>query len=213
MGENTPYVVVVWGDSIAAGGGANAWPGIAERTCNLVTNTGRPVKLVNSAAGGMPAAQARREFAQRVLAHRPQLVLLQFGFNDLRHDGARGPLPISTAAEFAEHLEAMGRACRDQAGAAVVYFGNHRARLVLEMPDGRQYDAWRQQYNDVARAVAARLSAPYFDLAQELWLPGAAWTDLVCEDGVHLSPLGYHAYGRFAAQVIRQQMLAAPPSP
>ena len=46
------------------------------------------------------AAQAREEFAASVLLHRPDVVIIQFGLNDLRFDGSRGHLPISTPEEF-----------------------------------------------------------------------------------------------------------------
>ena len=47
--------VVVWGDSIAAGG----WPQAMEFIFNVVCNTGTSIRVVNSGQGGNPAAQAR----------------------------------------------------------------------------------------------------------------------------------------------------------
>jgi len=204
--SETPLTVVVWGDSIAAGSAELQWPALAERTCNLVLNTGQTVRVVNEGVGGKPASHARHEFEERVLAHKPALVFIQFGFNDLRYDGSRGDKPLSTPAEFEEHLRDMVRSCRELAGAKVVLFGNHRTQLNLTMPGGKSYDEMRVEYDVVVRRVAANLQVPYYDLSEELKVPGASWTELLADDGVHLSPLGYHAYGRFAAGVIRGEL-------
>lgn len=85
-------------------------------------------------------------------------------------------------------------------------FGNHQTRHTLVLPSGRTVEAARVLYNDAARRVAAAEGAGWFDLSAELHVPGAAWWDLVCEDGGHLSPLGCHAYARFAANVIVNAM-------
>lgn len=196
---NQPYTVVVWGDSIAAGG----WPEITERQFNVALNTGRPIRVINEGVGGMPAARARGEFAQRVLPHAPDLVIIQFGFNDQRHDGSRGALPLSTPEEFADHLTAMTRQCRDEAGAAVLLVGNHRARSLLTMPSGLSYDETRAQYHAATRQVAQTLGVPFLDMEAELSrMPEARWTDFVTEDGVHLTPLGIRAYAAVMASWI-----------
>jgi lysophospholipase L1-like esterase len=95
--------VVVWGDSIAASG----WPQLMEHTFNSCCNTGVSIRVVNSGKGGNPAARAVREFNASVLAHRPAVVFIQFGFNDQRFDGSRGTRPISTPTEFRSHLAEM----------------------------------------------------------------------------------------------------------
>ncbi|HVF10719.1 MAG TPA: SGNH/GDSL hydrolase family protein [Abditibacteriaceae bacterium] len=199
-----PLTVVVWGDSIAAGSGALQWPAIAERMCNLTLNTGRPVRVINAGISGLPAATARTQFAQKIMANAPDVVIIQFGFNDLRYDGSRGNAPISTLAEFEAHLTDMVARCRDEAHARVIVFGNHRTRVNLVLPSGRTYDEARADYALIAQKVAARAKVSYHDLAQELKVEGTMWTDFLADDGVHLSPLGFNAYGRFAANVIAQ---------
>lgn len=194
-----PFIVVVWGDSIAAGNQQCNWPAMAEFTHNLVLNTGRTLRVINSGIGGKPAAHARKEFADRVLSHQPALVVIQFGFNDIRMDGTRGATPLSTPAEFEEHMCSMIEACLVEAGAAVAVFGNHRTRVNLRFGDGRMYDQWREIYNRRARRAAKVKGVPFYDMSICLKLPGAKWYDFVAEDGVHLSELGTHAYARFAA--------------
>jgi len=195
MADRSPIPVVVWGDSIAAGG----WPQRAEFVHNVALNCGTPIRIVNEAVGGMPAATARAQFADRVAPHAPRIVILHFGANDLRHDGARGARPISTPEEFTAHLTAMTRACRE-IGARVLLLGYHRCRRLLVLPTGLPYDEALRRYSDLARQVAEATGADYLDVAATLdTVPAASWPDFVCEDGVHLSPLGLTLYGDLIA--------------
>lgn len=207
--NQNPFVVVVWSDSIGAGDQQHQWPALVETFCNVALNTGRIVKVLNESAGGMPAARARHEFESRVLRHSPDLVVIQFGFNDLRHDGSRGAQPISTPEEFGEHVTDMILKCRERTGSRVVIFGNHRARSALVMPGGLTYDETRARYNAAARQAAEAAGVPFYDMAVELKAPEADWKDFVCADGVHLSPLGCHAYAWFAASLV-SRLMAAP---
>jgi lysophospholipase L1-like esterase len=206
--EERPFTVVVWGDSIAAGTPTHCWLNVAETACNQVVSTGRAVQFINEATGGMPAARARDQFEARVLRHTPDAVIIQFGFNDIRHDGSRGALPLSTPEEFQEHLTHMVARCRQETKARVILFGNHRTRVLLHMPTGETYEATRTRYNDIIRRVAEAAGVPYYDMSEELLqVPGTEWRDLVNEDGVHLSMEGDMAYGRFAASVISKLIL------
>ncbi len=76
---------MVWGDSIAASG----WPQQVEFIYNVALNTGRAVRVINSGVGGKPASHARNEFDTKVAQHKPEVVFIQFGFNDMRYDGVQ----------------------------------------------------------------------------------------------------------------------------
>ncbi len=191
----SPFIVVVWGDSIAA----QQWPEQAELAHNVALNTGRAIKVVNKGVGGLPAAAARGQFDTAVRPHQPNLVIIQFGFNDLRHDGTRGALPLSTPEEFEEHVTAMVAACRDQGGAQVLLYGNHRARRLTVLPTGRGYDETRALYNGCVKRVAEQMGVRFRDMAETFERAGVPYTEIVCEDGVHLSPFGVQAYAAVAA--------------
>jgi dienelactone hydrolase/lysophospholipase L1-like esterase len=195
------YTVVVWGDSIAAGSAELQWPALAERACRLSCHPGATVTVVNAGVGGMPASVAVNQYAERVAPHRPNLVILQFGFNDVRWSGNSGARPISTPEEFTASLTRMIALCRAD-GAEVVLFGNHRPGIAMLLPSGYTYAETVARYNVLARRVAATTGTICYCLDEELAAPGHDWPDLLSADGVHLSPLGFHAYGRFAASVI-----------
>ena len=196
---SNPYTVVVWGDSI----GASGWGELMERGFNVALNTGRPIRVVNQSVGGKPASHARNEFDQRIKPIRPDLVIIQFGFNDMRHDGSRGALPLSTPEEFAEHLRFMVKCCHD-VGAKVLLAANHRTRRTTTLPTGLAYDESRVRYGLVTRAIAAELDVAFIDMAVATLIPDAPWHDLVVADGVHLSQHGLEAYaGAMATAVMR----------
>jgi len=195
------YTVVVWGDSIAAGSPELQWPALAERACRVSCHPGVAVTVVNAGIGGMPASVAAGQYAERIAPHKPDLVIIQFGFNDVRWPGSQGPRPISTPAEFAASLTRMVAECR-AGGAEVVLFASHRPCVAMLLPDGYTYGEAVVRYNALVRRVAAITGTLCYDLAEEMIPPGHVWTELLSPDGVHLSPLGFHAYGRFAASVI-----------
>ena len=200
--SNNAFTVVIWGDSIAAGNAQYKWPSLAELKCNLVINSGKKIKIINEGTGGMAAAHALKEFYSRVLQHKPDLVIIQFGFNDMRFDGSRINKPISTIEEFEDHISKMVLLCHNEAKAKVLLLGNHRTRLRLTLPSGIDYDEARIQYNLAIERVAKKYNVMFFDMSKELNIPEAKWYEYLCEDGVHLSPLGFYAYASRIAGII-----------
>jgi lysophospholipase L1-like esterase len=200
--------VLVWGDSIAASG----WPQQTEFIFNVLLNTGQPIRMVNKGVGGLAAAVAVGQFETAVLPEKPAVVIIQFGFNDLRYDGSRGDLPLSTPAEFAEHIATMVRRCREELGAAVILFGNHHSCTLLTLPNGLSYEDSLQQYNAAAGQVAVEFGVRYCDMGAVFDAAGLGANEIVTEDGVHLTPRGIRAYAQVAANELRQYLsLNRPP--
>lgn len=195
--------IVVWGDSIPASG-PNSWPETAEFIYNNFTNVGRTVKVINSSVGGKPAARAVNEFEERVAQFHPELVFIQFGFNDMRYDGKRGQKPISSVPEFGAHIREMIEDCKS-IGAKVIVIGNHRPSTVITLPDGKSFAKKIFEYNNAAKEAALASKAVYFDMA-EADIPGGSWFDLVCDDCVHLSEFGRSIYGQYAANLIYEYL-------
>lgn len=190
MADNNEYKIVVWGDSIA-GTLPKPWPELMEFMFNACLNTGRLVKVINSGICGMPASRAKKQFHESVAVHAPDMVLIQFGFNDLRYDGSRGNKPLSTPAEFRQHIADMINDCR-KVNAAVLVVGNHRPFSFAVMPDGVTYGETAALYNRMAREAAEENSADFIDMS-ELDIGGMHFRELVA-DGVHLSEMGKRLY-------------------
>lgn len=194
-----PFTVVVWGDSIAIQGGS--WPALAEMLLSVVCFPGREIKFINSAQCGLPAAAAQEQFPDKVLAHCPDLVIIQFGFNDLRCAGALRP--ISTEDEFASHLTQMVRRCQNEARARVLVLGNHNPVSILQMPDRRSYQQTVDAYRKISVAVAKSTGADYHDMSL-LTKYQFCDSELVVEDGVHLSEKGRNLYAQQIANLIQE---------
>lgn len=141
--------------------------------------------------------------------HAPDIVIIHFGANDLRYDGSRGALPLSTPEEFAGHLTSMVQACREVAGARVLLLGYHRFRRPVTLPTGLTYEETRRCYNAVIRDVATSTGAEYLDMEVALdSVSDTSWTECVCDDGVHLSPLGQQLYASLLATAIARMAVA-----
>jgi len=207
MSTTNPFVIVVWGDSIAAG---SKWPDQAQHAYNAVLCTGTTIRTINESTGGKPAAHARSEFDQRIAPHKPNLVVIQFGFNDLRYDGSRGNHPISSREEFASHLTHMARRCIDELGAQVLFSMNHEPRSVLVMPDGTPYTRVVAAYNQVTRRVAQELGTHLIDMWTATQAAGESRDHIVNEDGVHLSERGRCIYGALMANKFREVIRGTP---
>ncbi len=201
-----PFIVVVWGDSIAAAG----WPDRSEFVHNVCQNAGRAVKVINMGVGGMPAATAKTQFEERVARHEPDLVIIQFGFNDLRSDGRRANgLPLSTPEEFNGHLQEMIKRCKDELSARVVVFGNHRPKSILRLLSGLTYPQTTALYREESKKAAAAQGVRYVDMSVETIAGGLEWTEVVNEDGVHLSQAGINTYAGIASNVYMDEIRAS----
>ena len=110
--------LVAYGDSITAGGEATApdlifWERWAAALRQKYPNA--TVETVNGATGGDSTVQGLQRLAEKVLAQKPDLVLIGFGMND--HN--RGGVPL---AAFADNLRTMIDRVRADTGAEIVLF-------------------------------------------------------------------------------------------
>lgn len=198
--------VVVWGDSIAANNNQpNAWPTICQQLLQVVAYPGVPIAIHNEGVCGKPASQAVTEFSTRIQPHAPDLVIIQFGFNDLRYDNVHAGQPLSTLEAFEAHLTTMTRQCREETHAKVILVANHRPRRYITMPNGMTYGQTLLAYNNVTQCVAEAEGTCFCNIIESL-SPHYDWKELVCNDGVHLSPIGNTAYADYMGGLIIQQL-------
>ena len=110
--------IVAYGDSITAGGDATA-PGLIfwERWADALRQKypRATIETVNGATGGDSTVQGLQRLSEKVLAQKPDLVLIGFGMND--HN--RGGVP---PAAFADNLRTMIDRVRAETGAEIVLF-------------------------------------------------------------------------------------------
>ena len=110
--------IVAYGDSITAGGEASEpalifWERWADALRAKYPRAG--ITITNGATGGDSTVQGLQRLPEKVLAHKPNLVLIGFGMND--HN--RGGVPL---AKFADNLRTLIDRIRSETGAEVVLF-------------------------------------------------------------------------------------------
>lgn len=110
--------IVAYGDSITAGGDAST-PGLIfwERWADALRAKypSATIETVNGATGGDSTVQGLQRLPEKVLAQKPDVVLIGFGMND--HN--RGGVP---PAAFADNLRTMIDRVRADTGAEIVLF-------------------------------------------------------------------------------------------
>lgn len=110
--------IVAYGDSITAGGDAST-PGLIfwERWAEALRQkySRATIETVNGATGGDSTVQGLQRLPEKVLAQKPDLVLIGFGMNDHNLGGV-------PPAVFGDHLRTMIDRVRADTGAEIILF-------------------------------------------------------------------------------------------
>lgn len=215
-----PPVVVMLGDSTTA-----VRPGAidrvyASRVEQSLVDAGFPVRVINAGVGGNSTTDGLDRFDKDVLAHDPDLVVIQFGINDSAVDVWRDPpatAPRVSIEAFEANLRRLIERARE-AGARVVLMTTNPIRWTPklkelygklpydpERPDG--FDApLLSRYNASARRVAKEAEVPLVDVHAE-FLRGDV--DALLLDGMHPGDAGHAIVAALLTPVIREQLQIA----
>lgn len=186
--------VVTLGDSITAVGNCDAqdrWPELLRRRL-AEGGPGRTVQVLNAGVGGNTSREGLARLDRDVLAHRPDIVTVEFGGNDATPESARHvELP-----EFRANITAICRRIRD-AGAIPVLLTfppiideQHCWGGLFRERGGP--DAGVEDYRAAMRDLARELDCGLVDIDRAVRRVmategrGAA----IVSDGVHLTPRG-----------------------
>jgi lysophospholipase L1-like esterase len=115
-----PLRIVAFGDSITAGGDASTpklifWERWADALRQKYPRAN--IEAINGATGGDTTVQGLTRLSEKVIAQKPNLVLIGFGMNDHNREGHGVPLPA-----FSENLRKLVDRVRAESGAEVVLF-------------------------------------------------------------------------------------------
>ncbi|MBT3376515.1 MAG: hypothetical protein HN742_29515 [Lentisphaerae bacterium] len=167
-------------------------------------------KAINSGIGGNSAREAMARFDRDVAAHRPDVVLLQFGGNNSKR---LDPNQMVDMDEFREHLACFraGMAALGEPAVIVVTFPpivdrwhakamNYPLQMYAEWGGT---DAFVEVYRAETRAFAQANGYPLLDLSAELRQrapddPGR----FILPDGVHLTDTGNRVLADLACAAI-----------
>ncbi|QDT33505.1 GDSL-type esterase/lipase family protein [Thalassoglobus polymorphus] len=151
-----PVRVICFGDSVTGvyyhTGSRRAYTDMLGIALNRVSPESN-VEMINAGISGHTTVNALARIDRDVLSHKPDLVTVMFGLNDM----TRVPLE-----EYQANLKEIVKKCRDVGAEVVLATPN----AVTDSP-GRPTDKLIQ-YCDVVRAVAKELNVPLADCYREL---------------------------------------------
>lgn len=147
----TPLKIVCLGDSVTGvyyhTGGRRAWPELLQLALQQAI-PGHPVQVINAGISGHTTRDGLARLERDVFAHKPQIVTISFGLNDLTRLSER---------QFRDGLQTLVQRCREQQMLPVLCTPN----AVLES-SGRPI-AKLEEYCRVIRETATELSVPLCD--------------------------------------------------
>lgn len=182
--------VVCFGDSITK-------RGYSETLAKLIE-----VEAINAGVGGNSSAKGLRRITADVLDHKPDVVVILFGTNDLRADA---PKVFVTLEQYKTNLKKMIKLCRQQ-GAKVVLctlppidhtaFYTRHEREPFNALGGLALLI--ESYAEAARQVSASENTVLVDLNALL----AKQPEWMSKDGVHPSEAGNAIIAKHIAKAI-----------
>lgn len=194
--NNGELRIVALGDSITAAHTgdwpvAERWPARVEAGLGALFPN-RKIRVINAGGGGNTAREGWARFEKDVAAHRPDVVLIEFGGNDAT------PEPDRHVAldEYKRILVVMIARCREMGAQPVLLTFPpiidvwHCWQKEFQSQGG--CDRYIEAYRDITRKVAVSEDVPLIDI--DLALRSAAarhgLTSQVMPDGVHLTQGG-----------------------
>jgi lysophospholipase L1-like esterase len=220
MAERPPQATIVcFGDSVTQGTPhvrpEDAFPALLERRLNWrLEDCGVAVRVINSGVSGENASEGLARFEFAVLAHEPEVVIVEFGLNEARYDEKK-----RTAEEYQADLREIIHRCREMEAAVILTTPNPVIDAFHEYSRGVEFYAERggcnrhlQQYVRAAREVGESEGVPVCDvyrafeeeaIAAEFSGETRDYRDLVPlgpylrrEDGVHPTAAGQELIAR-----------------
>jgi len=182
-----------------------------------LTDEGRNVRVINAGKGSDNTVTARKRFEQDVLAHDPELVIIQLGINDSAIDVWRGVTePRVPIADYERNLEHLVTTLKDR-GSKVILMTPTPLRWTDKLkelygkppydpgdPDG--FSFLLKEYAERCRQVAARQGVPLADSFRAFQeygeVEGQAVDDLLL-DGMHPNDLGHEIEADLLLEQIR----------
>lgn len=161
--------------------------------------------VINAGVGGNNTDQARARFASDVLAHEPDLVIIQFGLNDSCIDLWDGMhQPRISRETFADNLRYFVETLRKEDCDVILMTANPMrwTEALLRLYGSAPYDVndpWgfnltNRVYGDAVRELAAELDVPLIDVYQGFYdygnVAGQTPEDLLL-DGMHPNDRGH----------------------
>lgn len=171
--------LVAFGDSITAPRmvDGQALRVYADVLTNTLSTRTQPVRIVNAGVGGNDTGQARARFEKDVLAHAPDIVVMQFGANDAAADVWKDP-PVTASrisvADYTANLRHFVTTLREQGATPVLMTPNplrwtegskkRWGKTPYDVKDVEGLNRLLPAYADAVRALAQELDVALVDV-------------------------------------------------
>lgn len=213
-------LVIAFGDSTTAPrDGVRIYSQILEDELQL---GGGPVRVRNAGVPGNTTRDARQRFVRDVLAHKPDIVILQFGINDSAVDVWKNP-PAETSRvpidEYQENLRHFIRESRAGGSRVVMMTPNrmHWTPKLIELYGKPPYDPASadgmnrilRQYVHAMTEVAGELGVELIDVHQSMDRLSDEESAGLLLDGMHPNDAGHRNVADRLLEHFRQQPAAA----
>jgi lysophospholipase L1-like esterase len=176
-GDKTPQRIVFLGDSITDG---NTYPLLVRQA---LAEAGRPVPVcVNAGVAGDTPAGMRKRLERDVLVHRPTLVTLSAGINDVLHKVKPD--------DYEKDVRAIAGQLRDRKVSLLIL-----TTTVLG-PKHEEADRALAAYNAILHGVAKDYGCRVAEVNDAMQAARKAGKDLLSDDQVHLTFAGYRVLTR-----------------
>ena len=194
----------------------------ARRVQDALQRAGSGLTVHNAGIGGNTTRDAPARFERDVLAHKPRLIVLQFGINDSAVDVWKNPPATDRACRsptLRRNLRAMIDRARKQE-AKVILMTTNPLRWTPKLKEMYGKPPYRPEaedgfetpflssYNEAIRKISRELDIPLIDVHADY--PGFAaerktTVDQLLLDGMHPNDLGHELVARLLVPVIRAQ--------
>ena len=217
-----PGGIIMFGDSTTATRPGAVDKVYAQRVQETLKGLGSTLTVHNAGVGGNSTRDAKKRFESDVLRHKPRLIVMQFGLNDVSVDVWKTPAAVEPRvplAEFESNLRAMIEQAQQQ-GAKVILMTTNPERWTNKLkdlygrppyrpddPDG--LDAPLAPYNKTVRKLAKELGVPLVDI-HAAYPTFAAKHNLTVDqlllDGVHPTDQGHQLVTELLVPVLQEQL-------
>ncbi|MEQ1859183.1 MAG: GDSL-type esterase/lipase family protein [Chthoniobacteraceae bacterium] len=213
-----PGGIVMFGDSTTAARPGAVQKVYAQRVNESLQGIGSSLGVHNAGIGGHTTKNARDRFAKDVLAHKPRVVVIQFGLNDAAVDVWKTPPATASRVPLADYEANLRWIIAElrNAKAKPILMTTNPARWTPKLkemygkppyrPDAADgFDApVLARYNEVVRKLAAELHVPLVDVHAIFTATGDI--DALLLDGMHPNDRGHEIVADLLAPVIREQL-------
>ena len=193
--------VFFFGDSICFGQGISPHKVWVTRVAAALASTVSDLAFTvqNPSINGNTTRMALERMAYDVQAHRPDVLIVQFGMNDCNvWESDRGHQRVSPDAFVANLAEIIDRGRLNGAREVLLGVNHPTTRTTAMLPHTKiTYDDSNRQYNSLIRGVAKAKGAVLVDMEKavaQAVANGTRSAEFVLEDGLHLSEAGHDIY-------------------